>query len=317
MKVIDSINNAEKPFFAVEFLPPLKGHSLSNFDQAFQQIKDLKPAYINFTCHQKEVVYRDREDGLLERCVVAKRPGTIGLSAAVMYKYDITVVPHLICGGFSREETEDALIELNFLGLENVFALRGDPQAGQRTFLPEPDGHAYASDLVRQIRNMNDGIYLDRNIRNPEASHFCVGVAGYPEKHCEAPNRETDLMHLKNKVDAGADYIVTQMFFINEKYFRFVEDCRSYGITVPIIPGIKPITMKNDVNLLPKTFSIDLPSELYRDVANCATNYEAQSVGTQYAILQVRELLAAGVPGIHFFSLGMTKNIREIVLNTI
>lgn len=317
MKVIDIIHNAKKPFFAVEFLPPLKGHSMEKIDKAFSYIADLNPAYINFTIHQKEIVYREREDGLLERCIVTKRPGTIGLSAAVMYKHNITVVPHVICGGFSKEETEDALIELNFLGLENVFALRGDPPAGQKLYVPEKNGHKYASDLVAQIKEMNNGNYLDPNIKNPDASEFCIGVAGYPEKHLEAPNPETDLMHLKKKVDAGADYIVTQMFFINERFYEFVDNCRSIGISVPIIPGIKPITMRTDVDLLPKTFNIDLPSALCNEIRNVETNAGARAIGTKYAIEQVNDLLNHGVQGIHFFSLGMTKNIREIVQKTI
>ncbi len=316
MKVTDIINKVEKPFFAVEFLPPLKGHSMAKIDKALHNIVDLKPAYINFTTHQKEIVYREREDGLMERCIVTKRPGTIGLSAAVMYKHNITVVPHLICGGFSKEETEDALIELNFLGLKNVFALRGDPPAGKKLFMPEKDGHRYASEMVSQIKAMNDGIYLDPNIKNPDAADFCIGVAGYPEKHLEAPNMETDLMHLKKKIDAGADYIVTQMFFINEKFYEFERNCRKIGIKVPIIPGIKPITMRNDVDLLPRTFNIDLPSELCNDIRDCVSNDEAQMIGTKYTIEQVNDLLKHGVPGIHFFSLGMTKNIRQIVKAT-
>lgn len=313
MKVIDIINNASKPFFAIEFLPPLKGHSMARIGKALEHIIDLHPAYVNFTNHQKEVVYREREDGLMEKKVVANRPGTIGLSAAIMYKYNITVVPHLICGGFTREETEDALIELNFLGTENVFALRGDPTKGVKRFISESDGHTYASDLVTQIKNMNNGIYLDPTIKNPDASDFCIGVAGYPEKHCEAANMETDIAALKKKVEAGADYIVTQMFFLNDHYFKFVENCRAAGINVPIIPGIKPITMMNDVNLIPRTFFIDLPSGLCEDLQKAETNEQARKIGTQYTIKQIKELLDYGVPGIHFFSLGMTKNIREIV----
>jgi methylenetetrahydrofolate reductase (NADPH) len=316
MKVIDIINSAEKPFFAVEFLPPLKGHSMEKIDKAFTNIADLEPAYINFTTHQNEIVYYEREDGLLERRIVTKRPGTIGLSAAVMYKHNITVVPHLICGGFSKEETEDALIELNFLGLENVFALRGDPPAGQRLFVPEKNGHRYSSELVKQISEMNKGNYLDPNIKNPDASDFCVGVAGYPEKHIEAPNLETDLMHLKQKVDAGADYIVTQMFFINDRFYEFVDNCRKIGINVPIIPGIKPVTMRTDADLIPRTFNIDLPSELCNEIRNCHSNEEARVIGTRYAIEQVKDLLEHNVPGIHFFSLGMTKNIRQVIKQT-
>ncbi len=313
MKVIDIIHNAKRPLFTFELLPPLKGKNINSVFSVVETLRKFEPAYINFTYHQQEIIFKERPDGLMDRHVIRKRPGTIALSAAVKNKFDIDVVPHIICGGFSREETEDALIELQFLGIDNVFALRGDPPKGERRFTPHTHGYAHTDKLVEQIQHMNQGKYLDEALLNPEPTGFCVGVAGYPEKHFESPNMEQDLRMLKRKVDAGADYIVTQMFFINQHYFDFVDRCREIDITVPIIPGVKPISKLSDINLLPQTFSIDLPEDLVDAVSRCRTNREVRRIGVEFTTRQSRELLAGGAPGIHYYTLGKAKNIAEIV----
>ncbi|MGM0431926.1 MAG: methylenetetrahydrofolate reductase [NAD(P)H] [Spirochaetota bacterium] len=313
MKVIDIINQAKSPLFTYELLPPLKGKKLESVFQAVETLQEFEPAYINFTYHQQETVFTQRPDGLMERRIIRKRPGTVALSAAVKSRYNVEVVPHLLCGGFSREETEDTLIELHFLGIDNVFALRGDPPPGEKRFVPHERGHAHTNELVEQIMTMNAGRYLDDGVQNPEPTNFCVGVAGYPEKHFESPNAAQDVKMLKSKVEAGADYIVTQMFFINERFFSFVDRCREAGITVPIIPGIKPISRMTDISLLPQAFSIDLPEELVDAVSACKSNKEARDVGVEFAIKQSRELLAGGVPGIHYYTLGRAKSVARIV----
>ncbi len=313
MKVIDIIQEAKRPLFTFELLPPLKGKKIDSLFTAVDTLMEFEPAYINFTYHQQETVFKERSDGLMERHVIRKRPGTVALSAAVKNRYGIEVVPHLLCGGFSRDETEDALIELHFLGIDNVFALRGDPPKGERRFTSHEQGHAHTSDLVEQIQRLNHGEYLDEALMHAEPTDFCVGVAGYPEKHFESPNLEHDLKMLKKKVDAGAEYIVTQMFFINQHYFDFVDRCREIGITVPIIPGLKPISLLSDMSLLPQTFSIDLPEDLVEAVGRCRTNAEAREVGVEFSIRQSKELLAHGAPGIHYYTLGKAKNIAKIV----
>jgi len=311
MSVIDKINSAKGPLFTFELLPPLKGHSIERTYQAIDRLVEFEPAYINFTSHRNEIVFRERPDGLLEKRIVRLRPGTIALAAAVKYKYNIPVVPHILCGGFSREETENVLIEMSFLGIDDVLALRGDPQKGSRTFIPEKTGHTYTSDLVQQIADMNQGKYLEDNLENAYPTNFCIGVAGYPEKHFEAANRHVDMENLKRKVDAGAAYIVTQMFFDNNKFCRFRDECRKMGITVPIIPGIKPISALNDIKLLPQTFHIDLPSDLYSSVSKCKTDAEAREAGIEWAVMQSKELLKIGVPGIHYYTLGRSDNVAR------
>ena len=311
-KVIDRIRETKDTLFSFELLPPLKGHSIDRLYAAIDPLMEFDPMNINITYHQHEVVYRTVKDSLVEKKVVRKRPGTVAISAAIKSKYGITVVPHLICGGFTREETEDALIDLHYLGMNNLLALRGDPPRGEKRFIPEEDGHEHAVDLVRQIMNMNRGIYLEEGQANAMPTDFSVAVAGYPEKHHEAPNMQSDLQYLKEKVDAGADYIVTQMFFDNRKYFDFVDMCRAIGIQAPIIPGLKPITFLNDFHLLPQTFSIDLPNDLVRELEKCKDTPAARQVGIEWAILQSKELKAAGVPVLHFYSLGISDNIRAI-----
>jgi methylenetetrahydrofolate reductase (NADPH) len=312
MKTIERIRNTKETLFSFELLPPIKGHSIERLYDAIDPLMPFNPLNINITYHQQEVVYKTLDHHLVEKKVVRKRPGTVAISAAISHKYKIPVVPHLICGGFTREDTEDALIDLHFLGMNNLLVLRGDPPRGEKRFIPEPDGNAHATDLVKQIMNMNKGIYLEEELKNATPTDFSVGVAGYPEKHFEAPNMETDLHYLKMKVDAGADYIVTQMFFDNRKYFDFVKACRDIGITVPIIPGIKPITYLNDLNLLPQTFSVDIPQDLVCEVKKCETNAAARQIGVEWTVEQSKELKAAGVPVIHYYTIGVSDNIQQI-----
>jgi methylenetetrahydrofolate reductase (NADPH) len=313
MTVIEKINSAKGPLFTFELLPPLKGHSIERTYAAIDRLIEFSPAYINFTSHRNETIFRERPDGLLEKRVVRLRPGTIALAAAVKYKYNIPVVPHILCGGFTKEETENVLIEMSFLGIDDVLALRGDPQKGSRTFIPEKTGHTYTSELVQQIADMNKGKYLEDTLESAEPTNFCIGVAGYPEKHFEAANRQVDLENLKRKIDAGANYIVTQMFFDNNRFCRFRDECKKMGIDVPVIPGIKPISALNDIKLLPQTFHIDLPNDLFSAIQKCKTDSEAREVGIEWATKQSKDLIAMGVPGIHYYTLGRSDNIARIV----
>jgi len=313
MSVIDKIKNSKGPLFTFELLPPLKGHSIERVYKAIDRLIEFQPAYINFTTHRNEITYRERPDGLLEKRVTRLRPGTIALAAAVKYKYNITVVPHILCGGFTKEETENVLIEMNFLGIDDVLALRGDPQRGTRTFIPEKEGHSHTFKLVKQIINMNHGKYLEETLIDTTPTNFCVGVAGYPEKHIEAPNIQTDLEYLKQKVETGASYIVTQMFFDNSRFLRFRDDCKKTGINVPVIAGLKPISNLNDINLLPQTFHIDVPNDLVTAIRKCKTDKEAREVGIEWTTMQSKELIKEGVPGLHYYTLGRSDNIARIV----
>jgi len=312
MKVIDIINQAKKPLFTFELLPPLKGHDIDTIYDTIDPLMEFDPAYINMTYHSHDVAYKERPDGLLEKQIVRKRPGTVALSAAIKNKYNITVVTHLICAGLTKEETEDILIDLNFLGIHNLLVLRGDPPKSKRLFIPENGGHAHSVDMVRQVVDLNNGKYLDEELQNAKSSNFCIGVAGYPEKHCEAPNMDSDLNFLKEKVDAGAEYIVTQMFFDNQRYFNFVDKCRAIGITVPIVPGIKPLSSLKDIDLLPQIFRIDIPEELVSEVKKCKTNADVREVGVEWTTRQSQELIKYGVPGIHYYTLGRSDNIKRI-----
>lgn len=313
MSVTEKIKNAKSTLFTFELLPPLKGHSIEKIYSSIEGLLEFEPAYINFTSHRNETIYKEKADGTLERKVARIRPGTIALAAAVKYKYNITVVPHVLCGGFTKEETENVLIEMNFLGIHDVLALRGDPVKGTRIFIPEKEGHKNTNELVEQIANLNKGKYLESSLENGASTSFCIGVAGYPEKHFEAPNLETDMEFLKKKVDAGASYIVTQMFFDNEKFYRFRDKCREMGIDVPVIPGIKPISALNDIRLLPQTFHIDLPQDLFKAISACKDDKEAREAGVEWATMQSRDLIKNGVPGIHFYTLGRSDNIAKIV----
>ncbi|MDQ1332703.1 MAG: methylenetetrahydrofolate reductase [Bacteroidota bacterium] len=313
MSVIEKIKNAKGPLFTFELLPPLKGHSIDRIYKTIDRLIEFQPAYINFTSHRNETTFKERPDGLIEKRVTRIRPGTIALAAAVKYKYNIAVVPHILCGGFSKEETENVLIEMNFLGIDDVLALRGDPQRGSRSFVADKDGHTHAFELVRQIVDMNNGRYLEESLEDTSPTNFCIGVAGYPEKHFEAPNRQTDMDNLKHKVESGASYLVTQMFFDNRKFFRFRDECKKLGINVPIIAGIKPISALNDINLLPQTFHIDVPNDLVTAIKKCTTDNEAREVGIEWATMQSKELIKEGVPGIHYYTLGRSDNVARIV----
>lgn len=313
MKVIDHIKRRKgKTLFTFELLPPLKGDSIENIYNTIDPLIEFSPAFINVTYHREEVTYKKHPNGLLEKKIVRKRPSTIGISAAIKYKYKIDVVPHIICGGFTREETENGMLDLHFLGIHNLLLLRGDSLKTEKYFIPEPGGHSYAVDLVKQVMGLNRGEYLDENIQHTAPTSFSVGVAGYPEKHMEAPNMESDIHYLKQKIDAGADYIVTQLFFDNQKYFEFVRLCREAGITVPIIPGLKPISTITSIKTLPQAFSIDIPSDLVAAVQKCTSNEQARQVGVEWAIAQSKELIKSGVPALHFYSMGKSDNIRKI-----
>jgi methylenetetrahydrofolate reductase (NADPH) len=312
MKVIDHLKSAKSTLFSIEILPPLKGKSIDSLFNGIEPLLEFNPSFIDVTYHREEYVYKKRPGGFLERVSIKKRPGTVGICAAIMNKYGIDAVPHIICGGFTKEETENALIDLNFLGIDNVLALQGDSIKTEPDFVPEPDGHAYASELVEQIVQLNNGNYLDEDLKNVKETSFCIGVAGYPEKHIKAPNRKTDLRFLKKKVDAGAEYIVTQMFFDNKVYFRFVEECRAAGIDVPIIPGLKPLTTVKQAGILPSIFHIDVPADLYDEVEKCKTNDDAAKVGVEWCIAQTKELIEAGVPCLHFYTMGKSDATRQV-----
>ncbi len=313
MKVIDIINNSERTVFSFELLPPLKGNDASRIYRTIESLVDFDPKYINITTHRDEQEFIEREDGSIVKRTVRKRPGTVAIAAAIQHKYGIPVVPHILCGGFTRSETEYVLIDLNFLGVKNVLALRGDGVKNQHVFRAENSGHGNASELVKQISDLKQGKYLDDDLKNNSPLDFCIGVAGYPEKHFEAPNMDLDLLYLKQKVDAGADYIVTQMFFDNKVYYDFVKKCRKIGITVPIIPGIKPINLKNQLTVLPKIFSIDLPQELAAELAKCTNNEQAARVGIEWAIHQSKDLVAHNAPSLHIYTYGISDNVSEIV----
>ena len=313
MKVTDYFKEAEgKALFTFEVLPPLKGQNIQTLFDHIDPLLEFNPPFIDVTYHQEEYVYKNRENGLLERKSVRKRPGTVGICAAIQNRYKVDAVPHIICGGFSKEETENALIDLDFLGIDNVLVLQGDVRKPDRVFKPEPDGHAYASELLEQVMNLNNGIFLDMEIENAASSDFCIGVAGYPEKHTTAPNMETDLRFLKKKVEGGADYIVTQMFFDNQKYSDFVRCCRDLGIEVPIVPGLKPITNKKQLTLLPDLFHIDIPEDLSLELEKCKDNEAARQIGIEWAVGQSKELIGLGVPTLHYYSMGKSLSVYEV-----
>jgi len=313
MKVIDHIRRANgKTLFSIEVLPPLKGENINTLFNAIDPLMEFKPPFIDVTYHREEHVFKKRENGLLEKIAVRKRPGTVGICAAIQNHYKVDPVPHIICGGFTREETENALIDLQYLGIDNVLALQGDAVKPEGRFAPSPNGHAYASELVQQVVNLNKGIYLDEDLQSPNPSSFCVGVAGYPEKHFAAPNLKTDLKYLKHKVDLGAEYVVTQMFFENEKYFEFVKNCREAGINVPIIPGLKPITTKTQISVLPTVFHIDIPEVLAEEVERCKDNQAVKEVGIRWAVQQSKELMEFGAPILHYYSMGKSDPIYRI-----
>lgn len=313
MKVTEHLKRANgKTLFTLEILPPLKGENIKSLFSNIDPLMEFKPPFIDVTYHREEYVFKKKEGGLLEKMTTRKRPGTVGICAAIQNHYKVDTVPHIICGGFSKEETENALIDLNFLGVDNVLVLQGDAIKTEAKFMPEKDGFCYASELLEHVVNMNKGVYLDEELHEPSPTNFCIGVAGYPEKHFNAPNLKTDMKFLKNKVDKGAEYIVTQMFFDNKKYFEFVDKCREAGITVPIIPGIKPLTTKSQLTILPQIFHIDLPEELTEEAEKCKDNAAIKQVGIEWAIRQSKELIAYGAPTLHFYSMGKSDPIYKI-----
>ena len=313
MKVTDHINRSNGTLISFEILPPLKGKGIQSLYGHLDPLMEFGPSFINVTYHRSEHSFKKRADGSFEKVVVRKRPGTESICASIMNKYNVDTVPHLICGGFDINETEDALINLNYLGIDNVLVLRGDAAKNESTFDPEPGGHKYAIDLLKQVTNLNEGIYLEEELKNNSKTKFCIGVAGYPEKHFEAPNMESDLKYLKAKIDAGADYIITQMFFDNDKYFSFVKSCREIGINVPIIPGLKPVYTKKQLTILPKTFHIDLPTALSEAIHACKTDIDVEKVGEEWLLHQSKELKKAGVPVLHYYTLGRPGIVANVV----
>ena len=313
MKVTDHIQQATNTLLSFEILPPLKGKSIQSIYDHLDPLMEFKPSWINVTYHRSETAFKKKADGNFEKVEVRKRPGTVGICAAIMNHYQIDAVPHMICGGFTMRETEDALIDLNFLGIDNVLVLRGDAAKNEASFEPEPGGNKYAIDLLKQVVCLNSGIYIDDDIRDGGKTKFCIGVAGYPEKHFEAPNLEIDLRRLKEKVDAGAEYIMTQMFFDNQKFFEFVKACRAHGIDVPIIPGLKPITTKKQLSFLPRIFHVDIPTDLSTEIMKCKTDADCEQVGTEWLIQQSKELKVFGAPVLHYYTLGKPRLIRDVV----
>ena len=313
MKVTDHIAQANDTLVSFEILPPLKGKTINSIYNHLDPLMEFKPSFINVTYHRSETMFKKKADGSFDKVEVRKRPGTVAICAAIKNHYNVDTVPHLICGGFSKRDTEDALIDLSFLGIDNVLVLRGDAAKNEAGFEPEPNGHAYAVDLLKQVMNMRNGIYLEEDIKNGGKADFCIGTAGYPEKHFEAPNLNTDLLFLKAKVDAGADYIMTQMFFDNQKFFDFVKACREIGIEVPIIPGLKPLTNKKQLTVLPKVFHVDIPTDLSNAVMKAKTDEEVELIGTEWLTQQSKELKKFGVPVLHYYTLGKPKVIYNVV----
>ncbi|MBA2562122.1 MAG: methylenetetrahydrofolate reductase [NAD(P)H] [Chitinophagaceae bacterium] len=317
MKVTDHIIEAKGTVISFEILPPLKGKTINSIYDHLDPLMEFNPAFINVTYHRSEQVFKKKADGTFDKVEVRKRPGTVGICAAIMNHYKVDAVPHLICGGFSKQETENALIDLAFLGIDNVLVLRGDAAKNETLFEPEINGHRYAIDLLKQVVDLNSGIYLEEDIRDGYKTKFCIGVAGYPEKHFESPNMQTDIEYLKTKVDAGADYVTTQMFFDNKKYFEFVKKCKESGIEVPIIPGLKPVTSKKQLSVLPRTFYVDIPTELSSEILKCKTDADVEIVGMEWLLQQSKELQEAGVAVLHYYTLGKTHVIANVVRNLV
>ena len=313
MKVTEHIKQANgKTLFSFEIVPPQKGQNIQDLYNNVDPLMEFKPPFIDVTTSREEYVYIPKGNGLLEQKMTRMRPGTVGICAALKYKYNVDAIPHVLCGGFTKEETEYVLVDCHYLGLDNIMALRGDAMKHEPYFIPTEGGNRYAADLVTQICELNEGKYLHNIIETSNKSDFCIGVAGYPEKHLEAPSMETDLRRLKEKVDAGADYVVTQMFFDNAKYFEFVEKARKIGISVPIIPGIKPVAVKRHQQILPQIFRLDMPEELISAIEGCKDNKQVRQVGIEWAVQQSKELIAKGAPVVHFYSMGKSDNVKAI-----
>ena len=313
MKVTRYFENAgDSTLFSFEVLPPLKGQHIQTLFDHIDPLMEFNPPFIDVTYHREEFEYKKLPNGLMERKTVRKRPGTVGICAALQNKYKIDAVPHIICGGFTKEETENALIDLNFLGIDNIMVLQGDARKPDRDFKPEEGGHTYASELLEQVVELNRGIFLDDELEQAHHSDFCIGVSGYPEKHMAAPNLELDMKYLKQKVDKGADYIVTQMFFDTQKYIDFVTKCREMDITIPIVPGLKPITSLRQLTILPQIFHIDLPFDLTNALEKAKNNDQAKEIGIEWAIQQSKELIEFGVPTLHYYSMGKSESVYKV-----
>jgi len=313
MKITEHLRQATGPIISLEILPPTKGKSIDSIFNLLDPFMEFKPSFVNVTYHRAEQVYKKRTDGSFERVEIRKRPGTVGICAAIINRYKIDAVPHLICGGFSKEETENALIDLHFLGVDNVLALRGDAAANEKTFLPHPKGHHYAADLVEQILQLNKGKYQEEDIIDGVKTDFCIGVAGYPEKHFEAPNLQTDIDHLKHKIELGADYITTQMFFNNKHFYDYTASCRESGVTAPIIPGLKPITGRRQLSVIPSTFNVEIPIDLSRALQSAKTEAACEQIGEEWLLNQCRDLLKNKVPVLHFYTLGKPHIVNNVL----
>ena len=312
-KITDHIKAANgKPIFSIEVIPPIKGDNLKNLLDNIEPLMEFRPPFIDVTYHREEYIERPLPDGTIQKIVTRKRPGTVGICSAIMHRFGVDAVPHVLCGGFTREETEDFLIDLHYLGIDNALVLRGDPAKPFTTFKAKENGYTYASELVEQVANMNRGIYLHEEDTPLAPSNFCIGVAAYPEKHFEAMDHDSDFRYLKKKIDKGADYIVTQMFFDNKKYLDFVDRCRQAGITVPIIPGLKPLATRRQLQILPKLFHLEMPQDFVKAVEACENDQQARQVGVEWCIQQCRELTDAGAPVLHFYTMGKADNIMKI-----
>ncbi len=312
MRVIDIINNRKSPIFSFELLPPLRGNSIDKVFNIVDKLRELDPKYINITSHHSEIIYQTQPDGNLKKATIRKRPGTVAIASAIQNKYGIQAVPHIICKGFTKEETEDALLDLNFLGVHNLLLLRGDSKPIEIAKGTENQYHNYALELQTQVNDFNKGVLIDGSKIEGIDTPFSYGMACYPEKHEEAPNMDSDIFYLKEKIRNGADYVVTQMFFDNQKYFSFVEKCRAEGITVPIIPGIKPVVLRSQLNVLPKVFRSDIPEPFAAELRKCKTDDEARIVGVEWCTAQCKELIASGVPGIHFYSFLASDSVYKV-----
>ena len=310
MSVVDSLKNAKKTAFSFELLPPLKGNGMDNVNRTIDTLLEFDPKYINITTHRSEMVFKETGNGLFERVSERHRPGTVAIAAAIQHKYKIPVVPHIICSGFTKEETEYALIDLQYLGITDLLLLRGDKAKHDKAFIPT--GHAYATELQVQVNKFNEGFFMDGSQMKSDLPKFRYGMACYPEKHEESPNMDTDIMYAKQKVDAGAEYLVTQMFFDNEKFYSFVDKCREAGITVPIIPGLKPLTFMNQLTVLPKIFKVDLPEEFASELRKCKTDAEATEVGIEWCTMQAKDLIKNNIPSLHFYSLMATQSVKRV-----
>lgn len=313
MKLIQHLAESKDPIISFEILPPTKGKSIESIYNILDPLMEFKPSFVNVTYHRAEQVYKKRSDGSFERVEIRKRPGTVGICAAIMNKYSVEAIPHLICGGFSKEETENALIDLHFLGIKNILALRGDAAANEKFFTPHPLGHRYAEDLVQQVINLNKGHYIEEDIMEGVKTDFCIGVAGYPEKHYEAPNLDTDIYYLRRKLELGADYVTTQMFFRNEHYYNFVKRCHEHDVKVPIIPGLKPLTGRRQLTMIPSIFNVEVPVELYKDMMSAKTEADVEKVGEEWLLEQCRDLLKNNVPVLHFYTLGKPHIVYNVL----